>query len=153
MSVHENPFPPYDHDDARSRASARLAGDPFQPAGAEALLESYRDALDAAVKELAAARNAELDAQNARDEAKRAALLSEGCPKVGVFGGIRTTTAYVKAWVEDQVADLERAYKLAREARRAAADHIDKLGKQGRFQQSITASVRESFRGTNGRQW
>lgn len=126
---------------------------PDEPPGAEARLESYRDELDKAAKALATARDAELDAEEARDSAKRKAQLSEDCPAVGVFGGVRTTVAYQKAWIEEQVKDEERAYREAKVARQAASDHLRKVGKQGGFQQSLTASVRESYRGTSGRQW
>ena len=152
MSAHENPFPPYDPD-ARSRAAARLAADPATPPGAEARLESYRDELDEATEALTATRNTELDAEEARDKALRDAQLSDDCPIAGVIDGRRTTVAYVKAWIEDQAADDERAYRQAKVARQAATAHLSKLREQGRFQQSITASARESYRGTNGRNW
>lgn len=126
---------------------------PDTPVGAEARLESYRDALDDARKALARARDDELETKNARDAAERKARLSPDAPKVGVFEGVRTTVAYVEAWVADQIAGLDERYKLAKTARQAAGDHLHTLGKQGGFQQSITASVRESYRGTNGRQW
>jgi hypothetical protein len=108
--------------------------------------------MDKAREDLAQARNAEVEAKQARDAAARKALLSDECPKVGVFGGVRTTVAYQKAWVEEKVADLDVAYQIARTTRQAAAEHLRTLGKQGGIQQSITASVRETYRGTNGRQ-
>lgn len=129
------------------------AAPPDEPPGAEARLETYRDALDDARKALARARDDELEAKNARDAAERKARLSPDAPKVGVFEGVRTTVAYVEAWVADQIAGLDERYKLAKAARQAAGDHLHTLGKQGGFQQSITASVRESYRGTNGRNW
>ena len=125
--------------------------EPDTPVGAEARLESYRDALDKAAEMLTAARNDELEAEEARDSAKRRAQLSEDCPKVGVFGGVRTTVAYQQAWIEEQIAAEERAYRTKKVARQAASDHLRKVGKQGGFQQSLTASVREQYRGTNGR--
>lgn len=130
-----------------------VPGPPDTPVGAEARLESYRDALEEATKALGQARDAELEAEDIRDEAKRRAQFSPDCPKVGVFEGVRTTVAYQKAWIEEQAKDEETAYRAAKAARRAASDHLNKLSKQGRFQQSITASVRESYRSTNGRQW
>lgn len=126
---------------------------PDTPVGAEARLEAYRDQMDEARRALAKARDAEVAAKQARDKAARAAILSDECPKVGVFGGVRTTVAVQKAWVEDQVADLDAEYQLAKVTRQAASEHLRTLGKQGGFQQSITASVRESYRGTSGRQW
>lgn len=127
--------------------------DPDTPVGAEAKLESYRDALDTAREELRKARDAEVDAKDARDAAKRRAQLSADCPKVGVFDGVRTTVAYQQAWIEEQVAAEERGYQVAKLARQAASDHLRTLGKQGGFQQSITASVREAYRGTGRPQW
>jgi hypothetical protein len=141
MSYHDTPsreaYPPY--------------GPADTPPGAEARLESYRDELDKAAKALTEARNAELDAEEARDSARRRAQLSEECPKVGVFDGVRTTVAFQKAWVEDQIKGEEHAYRQAKVARQAASDHLRKVGKQGGFQQSLTASVRETYRGSSNR--
>jgi GAF domain-containing protein len=148
VTADHNPFPPYD-----PNLDVRIAAGSDTPPGAEARLESYRDELDKAAKALADARNAELDAEEARDAARREAQLSDTCPPVGVFEGRRTTVAYQKAWIEDRVKDEERTYREAKVARQAASDHLRKVGKQGGFQQSLTASVRESYRGTNGRQW
>lgn len=129
-----------------------VPGPPDEPTGAEDRLTRYQGALEEATQALAAARNAELEAEEIRDEARRRAQLSSECPPVGVFNGVRTTVAYQKAWIEDQIKDQESAYRTARVARQAAQAHLRKLEKQGGFQQSITASVRESYRGT-GRQW
>jgi hypothetical protein len=144
-----SPFPPYDPD-ARD---TRLAAPSDTPPGAEARLEGYSNDLDVAEQQLTAARKTELDAQEERDAAERRVRLSEGCPKIGVFGGIRTTTAYVNAWVEEQIAAEEHEYKLAKAAQQAAKLHFDKLSRQGGWQQSKVASVRETYRGTNGRRW
>ncbi len=122
--------------------------DPDTPPGAEAKLETYRDALDGARKALRDARDQELAAKEARDAAKRRAQLSPECPKVGVFGGVRTTVAYQAAWIEDQIADKEHAYQLTKIARQAAGEHLRELGRQGSFQQTITKSVADSYRGT-----
>jgi hypothetical protein len=124
--------------------------DPQTPPDAEARLQAYADALDDATRKLASARDVELDAENARDAAKRRAQLSPDCPKVGVFGGIRTTVAYQKAWIEEQVAGYEEDYRLARLARQAAQAHLRKVEKQGGFQQSIAASVRAGYAGQWG---
>jgi len=124
------------------------AYDPDTPVGAEARLETYRDALDEAREALRKARDAELEAEQARDAAKRHAQLSPECPKVGVFDGVRTTVAYQQAWIEDQIADQETEYRLKKLARQAASDHLRTLGKQGSFQQSLTKSVADAYRGT-----
>lgn len=127
--------------------------DPDTPVGAEAKLESYRDALDAALKALRETRDAELDAKAARDAARRKWTLAPECPKAGVFDGARVTVAYVTAWIEEHIKDEEQAYQVAKLARQAASAHLDTIAKQGRFQQSITASVREAYRNTGRPQW
>jgi hypothetical protein len=120
--------------------------DPDTPPGAEAKLETYRDALDAAREALRLARDAELEAEQDRDAAKRRAQFDPKCPKVGVFEGVRTTVAYQQAWIEGEIAEEERTYRLAKAARQAASDHLRTLGKQGSFQQSLTKSVSDDYR-------
>lgn len=127
--------------------------DPETPPGAEAALENYRDDLGEARRMLREARDTEVHAQTARDAARRRAQLSPDCPKVGVFDGVRTTVAYVQAWIEEQVADLEETYQLAKVARQAAADHLRTLGEQGSIQQSIAKSVGDSYRGQREPGW
>jgi hypothetical protein len=118
--------------------------DPQTPAGAETALQSFSDALDEARELLAAKRDLEVDALAALKEAKRRALLSDECPKVRRN---ECTVAERDAWAEDQAAGEEKAWMLAKADRQAAADHLHTVGKQGAFQQSIGASVRESYRG------
>lgn len=127
--------------------------DPESPPGAEAALETYRDELGEARRMLRDARDAELKAKSARDEARRRAQLSPDCPKVGVFDGVRTTVAYVAAWIENETAGLEEEYQVAKVARQAASDHLQTLREQGSIQQSITNSVRDSYRGQRGTGW
>lgn len=122
--------------------------EPLTPPGAEAKLESYRDALDGAMEKLRQARDAEVDAKADRDAARRRAQLSPDCPKVGVFGGVRTTVAYQQAWIEDQITAEEREYQVRKLARQAASDHLRTLGKQGSYQQTLTKSVADAYRGT-----
>jgi hypothetical protein len=122
------------------------ASEPDLPVNAEAKLEAYRDAMDEARNALRQARDAELEAQQARDAARRRAQLSAECPKVGVFDGVRTTVAYQQAWIEQQIEDKERAYQVAKLTRQAASDYLRTVGKQGSFQQSLTSSVRDSYR-------
>lgn len=127
------PLPPYE---------------PDTPVGAEEKLETYRDQLDEAREALRRARDAELEAEQDRDAAKRRAQFDPACPKVGVFEGVRTTVAYQQAWIEDQIVKEEREYRLAKAARQAASDHLRTLGRQGSFQQSLTKSVADAYRGT-----
>ena len=122
--------------------------DPDPPPGAEATLAAYSDALDKAQEDLRTARDAEVEAEEDRDAARRRAQMSPDCPPVGVFNGVRTTVAYQTAWIEDQIADEEHEYRMARKARQAASDHLKKVGKQGSFQQSLTKSVADAYRGT-----
>jgi len=131
---------------------AQQGYEPQTPPDAEARLQAYSSALEEATAALGAARDAELEAENARDDARRRAQFSPDCPPVGVFDGIRTTAAYQQAWIEEQIKGEEQEYRLKKAARRAAADHLNKLSKQARFQQSITASVREQYRGQWGGQ-
>lgn len=133
----------YDYDPDFARAAPADT-----PPGAESRLEAYRDALEEATQALSDARNTELDAEEDRDAALRRAWMSPALPKVGVADGVRTTVAYQKAWVEREAAHEEREYRRARVARQAAQAHLRKVEKQGGFQQSITASVREAYRGT-----
>lgn len=125
-----------------------MAYDPDTPPGAEAALQSLSGQLDIARDGLREARNAEVEAEAAYRAAHRAALLSEECPKVGVFDGVRTTVAQRDAWVDSQVAEKELMWKIAQATRKAAADHLRTLRDQASVAQSITASVRESYRGT-----
>lgn len=125
---------------------------PDTPETAEAKLEAFQAELENARQALREARDAEVTAKLKRDKAARAARFSPDCPKAGVSGGVRTTVADKEAWIEMQVEAEEEAYQLARTARQAASDHLHTLGKQGGFQQSIAASVREAFRGTGSRQ-
>jgi hypothetical protein len=114
---------------------------PGTPPGAEAALQSFSDALDGAVEALKDARDAELDAEDARDRAKWEALLSPDCPKVGVFDGVRTTVAVQAAWVAREIAQEERDYKAAKVVRQAASAHLSKLRSQGSMQQTIANSI------------
>ena len=129
------------------------AAPPDTPVGAEGRLEDYQEALEEATEALTKARDAELDAEEARDDAERRARFSDECPKAGVFGGVRTSVAYVEAWIKEQAKKEEHEYRLARETRRAAAAHLRKLEKQGGWQQSIAASVRAGYEGTNSRRY
>ena len=121
---------------------------PATPPAAEAKLEAYSDALDGAVEALRQARDDEVAAEEDRDAARRRAQMSPDCPPVGVFNGVRTTVAYQRAWIEDQIKDEEHKYKMAKLKRQAASEHLKKLSKQGGFQQTVTSSVREAYRGT-----
>lgn len=132
----------------------RHTGKPYEPAtpaSAEQKLDAYVQALDDAEEAVTVARDAELKAENARDVARAAALLSEACPKTGTFGGVRVTVAERDAWVAREIEPLEFAYRAAREVRRAAVLRFDKVRKQGSFAQSINGNAREALRTYGGR--
>lgn len=131
----------------RATQGAHQGYDPQTPPGAEAALQSFSDALEEARELLAEKRDLEVDALAALKAAKRGALLSDECPKVRRN---ECTVAERDAWAEEQCAEEEKAWMLAKAARQAAADHLRTVGKQGGFQQSIGASVRDSYRGQWG---
>ena len=133
------------------RASAYQGHDPATPPGAEAALMTLSEALEQARRALAEASDAEVDAELARDAARRTWLLSDECPRAGVFDGVRTTVAQVEAWVGDRIQDQERSYRLAKARREAAEKYLSVVGKQLSAQQSISKSVGSSYMGTGGR--
>lgn len=137
----------------RHVASPYGGHDPQTPPGAEAALDSLKEALGAAQEELAEAADAEVTAELDRDAAHRRWMLSPECPPVRVLDGVRTTVAQRDAWVADKIAEEERAYRLAKTARQAAQKKLDVLGKQGSFQQSIGRSVGDSYRGQREPGW
>jgi hypothetical protein len=134
----------------RHTASLYRGHDPEHPPGAEAGLEFLRDALEPARQDLRAAADAEVEAELARDAARRRWMLSEECPKA-TGPGRTMTVAERNCWVEDKIAGEERAYRLARAAREAAKAYLDVLGKQLSAQQSVARSVATSYQGTGDR--
>lgn len=126
--------------------------DPETPPGAEAALLEFSEALEAARQALKAARDAEVTAKDTFRAAKRKALLSPECPKAA--GPNRTcTVAERDAWVDDQVANEEFEYELAKTARVEASEHLRTLSTQGSLAQTLSKSVAESYRGTGGHGW
>ena len=134
-------------------ASPYQGHDPATPPGAESALQSYSEALDGAVEKLEQARNAELEAEEARDAAKWEALLSDECPQTGVKDGKRITVAYRDAWVAREIAREESAYRAAKVVRQAASAHLGKLNSQSSIQQTIAKSVTSSYQGTGSEPW
>jgi hypothetical protein len=121
---------------------------PDTPPQAEAALQALSDQMDIARQGLREARNLEVEAEHAYRAAWRAALFSDECPKVGVFGGIRVTVAERDAWVAGEVAERELEWQIAKATRKAAADHLGTLKAQASVGQSINGSLREQYRGT-----
>ena len=131
----------------------RTAAPADTPKGAEDRLEKYQEALGQAGKDLADAADAETDAELARDSARDSLLLDDNCPKCGTFDHVRVTVAERDAWVNSQITEQEREYRLAKRARERAENRLRILERQGGIQQSITRSVTSAYQGTNGRQW
>lgn len=127
--------------------------DPQSPPGAEAALAAFSDELETARVALAAARDKEVAAQQAWKKAKRRARFSPDCPRAGTFEGVRVLKDDVDAWIDDQCADEELAYELAKTARQAAKDHHETLRTQGSLAQTLSKSVADSYRGTGGQRW
>lgn len=134
-------------------ASPYQGHDPKTPPGAESALQSYSNDLDGAVEKLEQARNAELEAEEARDAAKWEALLSDECPQTGVKDGKRITVAYRDAWVAREIAREESAYRAAKVVRQAASAHLAKLNSQSSIAQTISKSVSGSYQGTGSEPW
>jgi hypothetical protein len=129
--------------------------EPQTPERAERGLDMLMAQLDAAEEELTRARNAELEAENARDTLRAERVLSEECPKVGGrrTDGSRVTVVDRDAWVENEIRQQEEEFRRLREVRRAAQLRYDKLRKQGSLQQSINGNARENFRSGGGGRW
>ena len=123
---------------------------PQEPPGAEAALMAFSDELEAARVALKDARDEEVTAEQDWKKAKRRAQFSPECPKAGVFDGIRITVDYVRAWIEDEAADEELTYGLAKAKRQAAKDHHETVRTQGSLAQTLSKSVADSYRGTGG---
>jgi hypothetical protein len=132
-------------------AEVQAVPEPETPVTTESRLRWLGRALEDNTGALKEMRDAELEAEEARDSARRGALLSSECPRTGTFGGLRITVAERDAWVEEHIKDEEHTYRIAAAATKAAEDQRRKLESQLRAAQSINSSVRESYRGTWGR--
>lgn len=117
--------------------------DPGTPAGAEAMLNTFMDALEPAREALEAAMNEAVEARMRRDAAKRRWLFSEECQRL-------PTLTERKLWAEGRIEDEERECQLAEVKVAAAKTVLDVLGRQTSAQQSITKSIGQSYQGTRG---
>jgi metal-sulfur cluster biosynthetic enzyme len=137
-----------------ARPGPHQGHDPQTPPGAEAALEYLKEEMERARLELAGASDAEVEAELARDAARRKLQLSDECPPVGVFDGVRVTVAWQKAWIDDRIVAEEREYRLKKKAREAAAKRLDVLGRQAITQASIAKSVGTGYQFTrSGERW
>jgi hypothetical protein len=116
--------------------------EPLTPVQVERRLRGLVTALSRAKADLEQARNAEVDAKHAYQSARRRALLSGDCPKV-TRGGY--TTAERDAWVEEQVADLEKAFDLAEVKRKTAEDHLRTVRDQAVVVATLAKSVNTAY--------
>jgi hypothetical protein len=138
--------------DHRPAESPYQGHDPQTPPGAEAALQSFSEALEPAQAELAEATDAETEAELAYENAKRALMLSDECPKIGaVVDGRRITVAYVDAWIGARTVTEEREWKFAKATAKAAAKRLAVIERQGSLQQSRSRSVAASYQGTGDR--
>ena len=124
--------------------------DPQTPLGAETALQAFSEALERARVGLAQASDAEVEAELARDAARRKLMFTEECPRAGVFGGVRVTVAERDAWIDDRIVDEERAFRLAKAAREAAEKYLSVVGKQLSAQQTLSKSVGQGYGNSTG---
>lgn len=127
---------------------AARPAEPVTPDGAEKRLQRISDALEENEAVLTQAADEEMDAQGALDEAEIRWRLSPECPQAGVVDGVRTTVAYVDAWVRDRTAAERTRLRLATQVRRAAEAQRRRLEHQLRAAQSVNKSVTEVYRGS-----
>lgn len=105
------------------------------------LVQSVRD-LYAAEKQLAEARDTEVEAEIAYQTTRRKLLLSDDCPKVS-RGNV--TVADRDAWIDNSCADEWMAYRLAQTACQAAQDHVRTVRDVASTVQSIASLVRQAY--------
>lgn len=105
----------------------------LSPVAIEGKLRALINDQTRAQRDLAQARNHEVELEHIYKRERRRAILGGDCPKVSRGG---YTTAERDAWVEDRCANAEEAYDFAVAAREAATDHMRTL-----FSQSVAVSV------------
>lgn len=114
----------------------------WNPVLVEQRLTALITELTKAQRSLAEARDHEVDAKHIYKAARRRVMLGPDCPKV-TRGG--PTVADRDAWVDDQTADLERAYDTAVARREAAQDHLRVVRDQAEIVRSLGVSVRQAY--------
>jgi hypothetical protein len=105
------------------------------------LVQSVRE-LYAAEKDLAEARDAEVEAEIAYQSSRRRLLLSDACPKVS-RGSV--TVADRDAWVDNECADEWMSYRLTQVKCQAAQDHVRTVRDVASTVQSIASLVRQAY--------
>jgi hypothetical protein len=116
--------------------------EPLTPLQVERRLRGLVTELSKAKTDLEQARNDEVDAKHAYQSARRRALLSADCPKV-TRGGY--TTAERDAWVDEQVAELEKVFDLAEVKRKTAEDHLRTVRDQSVVVTALAKSVNTAY--------
>ena len=133
--------------------SAGQRHEPQTPPAAEAKLDALSDSVADAGALLAAARDAEMQAQEAYDDAYIEAVKSPDCPVPGICDGKRVTVSQRADWITVQLQEYKRVLERAKNTRRKAADRFRVVREQASHQQTRTKSVTESFRGTGRAPW
>ena len=116
--------------------------EPLSPVDIERRLRWLVTALTDAQKDLANARDMEVDRKHELNAERRRWLLAPERPKV-TRGGF--TTSERDAWVDDRVTELQRAYDVAVATRESAQDHLRVLRDQAEIVRSLGASVRQAY--------
>jgi len=119
-----------------------VTADLTTPVGIESKLRDLVTDLAGAQQALARVRDEEVRAKHAYEAVRRAALLSEECPKVA-RGTV--TTAERDAWVDEQTKRECWLYELAEAKREAAQDHLRTVRDQAMIVMSLNNSVRTAY--------
>jgi len=99
-----------------------------------AMLDAQRD--------LAAARNAEVEAKHAYEAERRRSFFAPQCPKVERGG---YTVADREAFIERETAAERCAYEVATAAREAAQDHLRTLNAQSVVMSALAKNVQQTY--------
>jgi hypothetical protein len=121
---------------------------PWTPVDAEMRLRAIDESLEPVVDAVKKARDTEVARHGEYKDARRAAILSDKCPKVTRGGW---TTAERDAWVEREAADAEKAYEWAKKAREDAIDDMFKVKDQGAIVGKLSDLVRQAYAVGGGR--
>lgn len=97
-----------------------------------------------AQRELAKARDAEVDAKHEFDRRHRRLILSPNAPIIG-RGENKVTAAERDAWVESQCEAEQQTYEIAVVRREAAADHLRTLRDQAMLVTALAKSIQISM--------
>ena len=114
----------------------------LNPVQVEQKLRACVNELYAAEKQLADARDAEVEAEIAYQTTRRRLLLGDDCPKVS-RGNV--TVADRDAWIDNECADEWMAHRLTTVKCQAAQDHVRTVRDVTSTVQSIASLVRQAY--------